>query len=214
MKYVFLLKVNDNDNDCVKYLDLSSGRFECGHYFASVRISGACFSGFEKELQKVDYKNFKTILTEEELNELWKLNDEITELGYGIEENSERYNKGLEIKQGIQNIIDKLLSEENQKLFEEVMQEEKEWLANEYNLTEEEIDDIWDNYGLDYRDRATISYIFDDFDEFAEETAMSYGVIANDMAERYFDYETWGNDLLDNDEYYELNDGRIVKFSY
>lgn len=215
MKYVFLLKVNENDRDCVKYLDLSSGDFECGHYFGSVKISGACFSGFEKELQEESYENFKTILTKEELDRLWKFDEELNKLGFGIEKDSEKYHKGIELKQGIQDIIDKLLSEENQKLFEEIKQEERDWLADEFDLTDEEIDEIWDNYNLDYRDRAVVNYVYSDFDDFAEETARNWGAIPNDRMERYFDYTTWGNDLLRNNEsFYLLDDGRIVELNY
>ena len=91
---------------------------------------------------------------------------------------------------------------------------EKEILKNDYDLTDEEINEIWDNYGLGYRDRAIVSYIYNDFDEFAEETAQSYCVVENEIQGRYFNYKAWGSDLLSDGYYYELPSGRIVSYSY
>ena len=111
-------------------------------------------------------------------------------------------------------IIIKLQSKENQSFFERIQEEEKEMLKNEYNLSDEEINEIWENYGQDYRDRAIVSYIYNNFDEFAEETADSFCIAENEIQKRYFNYEAWGNDLLEDECYYELTNGQIVSYSY
>ena len=216
MKKIFLLRLKDeNDRDAVKYIDLETGKFECNHYFAGLRITGACFSGFEHELKQMNFDYFETILTNEELKRLWAFDDKIHQLGYGITQGDERYEKGLKYNDEIKDIIKKLQSEENHSFFEKIQEEEKEILKNKYNLTDEEISEIWENYGQDYRDRAIVSYICNDFHEFAEETADSYCVAENEIQKRYFNYEAWGNDLLANDEYYlELSTGQIVMYSY
>lgn len=153
----FLLKINENDRDCVKYIDTEEiGAFECGHYFVGLRINGACFSGYLEEIKEQNFKNITTILTEEELKRLFEFDEKIRELGYGIVQGDKRYQKGLEYKAEIQDIIDKLNGKDNEKLFEKVQEEEKEVLKKEYDLTDEDIDYIFDNYGLEYRDKCII----------------------------------------------------------
>ena len=157
----FLLKINENDRDCVKYLDTEgTGAFECGHYFAGLRISGACFSGSLKEIKEQNFENITTILTEEELKRLFEFNEKISELGCGIVQGDERYQKGLE-----------------------------------------------------YRDRGIICGIWRDIDECAYDEADSMGYV-NRNNDRYFNYETFGEDLLNSENYLELEDGRVVMLSY
>ena len=213
MEKIFLAKeLNDDDRDIVKYLEFNG--FECGHYFGGLHIVGACFSGFEKEFREkveTDYENIETILTKEELEQMFELNDKLKELGYGIEKDSDKYNKGMEIIAEFENTIGKkLLSDENKKLFEKVVADEKEYVKNEYNLTDEEVDEVFDNYGLEYQDRAIICTIFSDFDDMVYEEKISLGY----DKQPYFDDESFGRDLLDSGYYYELGNGRIVYYSY
>lgn len=210
----FLLKINENDRDCVKYIDTEEiGAFECGHYFVGLRINGACFSGYLEEIKEQNFKNITTILTEEELKRLFEFDEKIHELGYGIVQGDKRYQKGLKYKAEIQDIIDKLNGKDNEKLFEKVQEEEKEVLKKEYDLTDEDIDYIFDNYSLEYRDRGIICCIWRDIDECAYDEAESMGYV-NRGNDRYFDYEAFGEDLLNSEDYLELEDGRIVELSY
>lgn len=210
----FLLKINENDRDCVKYLDTEEiGAFECGHYFAGLRINGACFSGSLKEIEEQSFENITTILTEEELKRLFEFNEKISELGFGIVQGDERYQKGLEYRAEIQDIIDKLNGKDNEKLFKKVQEEEKEELKDKYDLTDEDINYIFDNYGLEYRDRAVVSCIWRDIYECAYDEAESMGYV-NRNNDRYFNYETFGEDLLNSKDYLELEDGRIVMLNY
>lgn len=210
----FLLKINENDRDCVKYLDTEeTGAFECGHYFVGLRINGACFTNSLKKIKEQSFENITTILTEEELKRLFEFKEKISELGYGIVQGDERYQKGLEYRAEIQDIIDKLNGEDNEKLFEKVQEEEKEELKNKYDLTDEDINYIFDNYGLEYRDRAVVSCIWRNIYECAYDEAESMGYVNRDN-DRYFDYETFGEDLLNSENYLELEDGRVVMLSY
>lgn len=210
----FLLKINENDRDCVKYLDTEKiGAFECGHYFVGLRINGACFTNSLKKIKEQSFENITTILTEEELKRLFEFKEKISELGYGIVQGDERYQKGLEYRAEIQDIIDKLNGEDNEKLFEKVQEEEKEELKNKYDLTDEDINYIFDNYGLEYRDRAVVSCIWRNIYECAYDEAESMGYVNRDN-DRYFDYETFGEDLLNSENYLELEDGRVVMLSY
>lgn len=210
---IFLAKeLNNNDRDIVKYLEFNG--FECGHYFSGLHIVGACFSGFEKEFRekvKTDYENIETILTKEELEQMFELNDELKELGYGIKKNSVKYNKGMEIIKKFENTIGKkLLSDENKKLFEKVVVDEKEYVKNEYNLTDEEVDEVFDNYELEYQDRAIICTIFDNFYDMVYEEKISFGY----NNQPYFNNKSFGKDLLSIRDYYKLKNGKIVYYSY
>lgn len=209
MKYLFIAKEkNTNDRDCVKYIEVNG--FECEHYFGGVRVCGACFSGFEKELRETDFNNLETILTKDEFDKLFQLNDELKDLGYGIERDSDKYNKGIELLNEIDKIIEKLRSKENEELFEKVIEDEKQFVADEYGISEIEVDDIFKNYGLDYQDRGIVAYVFRDFDEMVEEEKFSLGY----DKQPYFDDESFGNDLLESGNYYELQSGRIVSYNY
>lgn len=210
---VFLLKTDENDRDCVKYLDLETGAFECGHYFAGLRITGACFSGFESQLSKLDFESFETILTNDELQRLFDFSKQISELGYSIEVGSERYVKGLKIVESISDIIAKLKSEENQVFFEGIKAAEVEYLKEEHDLNDEDIQFIFDNYGLGYRDRSVIGAIFTSIDDCAREEAEGLGYVT-EQNERYFDYNAFGEDLLNGETYLELSDGRVAYLMY
>lgn len=216
MGKVFLLKTNENDRDCVKYLEIEG--FECGHYFGGLRIHGACFCGFEKELEEMvrnNFENLETILTKDEFVKLFDLNKELKNLGYGITENDERYQKGIKILAEMRKITDKLNSEENKKLFEKVQKEEKEFLYEEYGLDDEDIEYIFDNYYLEYRDRAVICCVWNNIYDCAYDEVESFGYVDHsDYADRYFDYDKFGSDLLYEDRYVELKDGRVVLLSY
>lgn len=180
--------------------------------FWGVTLHGACYCGHTF----ANYEDIETVLTEKEYNQLVKFNEDIHGLGYGITKGDERYNKGIELCKAIQPIYDKLLSEENEEFFEKIAEEEKEYLMNEFNLDEEDIDNIFDNYGLDYRDRGVVGYVYKDAYDLGYEQAFSLGYINDNdsIASRYFDFEAFGEDLKYDEYYCELKDGRIAYLSY
>lgn len=123
MKRVFLFKdVSDNGRDCCAYIANEPMRFECGHYFGSVNLEGSCYSGSDWK----PYCDIKTVLTEAEYRALKKFSKEISKLGYGITVGDERYEKGVRLCKDIQYVYDRLNSEDNEKLFEEIQKEEVE----------------------------------------------------------------------------------------
>ena len=210
---LFLAKVkNSDDRDIVKYIEFTG--FECNHYFGGLHIEGACFGGFEKEFRNLVENNFEeleTILTKDEFIKLFKLNDELKALGYGIEKDSDKYNKGLEIIKEYENTIEKKLkSNENKELFEKVIADEKEYVKNKYNLSDLEVNDVFKNYHLEYQDRAIIGYIFKDFDDMVYEEKFNFGY----DKQPYFDDESFGYDLLNSENYYKLDGGKIVSYNY
>ena len=190
-EYTFLFKDNSEDRDCCAYIrieDLKNQHVCCDGKF---NIHGACYS---KSLKDVNFEDVKTILSEPEFNTLCNYNGEdLTE------------------------IINKLLSEENNTLFEEVQEEEAEFLRDEYALYEEELEAIFDKYYLDYRDRAVVGCVYKDAYDLGENEAISLGLVdwkIKDITSRYFDFEKFGEDLTEEESYCELPDGRIAYLCY
>lgn len=214
-KRVFLFKIIDSDDrDCVGYIENQPMRWECDHYFGRPIIHGAnyCNSDFP------EYDEIKTVLTEDEYHQLLEFDDAISNLGFGIKHGDDRYQRGVALCEAIQPVYDKLNSDENAALFDEVWEEEKEYLYNEYGLDDDDCEAIADEYYLEYRDRGIVCCVYDDAEDCGMEEAYQCGYADSDddsIMSRYFDYERFGQDLADDDEnYYELSDGRIVRLSY
>lgn len=210
-KYVFLYRIANSDyRDCCAYLDNSPVRFECGHYFGSYILHGSCYSGHDW----ADYSDIETILTEDEYTTLQKISHEFNALGFSVERGSERYNRGVELGEQAKPIFEKLNSEEAEEFFNKIIDGEKETVMVEHGLTLAEVEEAFDNYPLDYQDRSIIGNIFDDCEELGREEAYQlWYVESGSIMERYFDFEKFGEDLVDEEGYFELSSGRCVNYS-
>ena len=212
-KYLFLYREKAaDDRDCCAYIEAKNPRFECDHYFGGVGLHGACYCGHDFP----DYKDIETILTKTEYEELIAYNKAINDLGYGIKKGDERYNKGIELAKSVQHIFDKLKSREAKEFQQTIIESEIEYLKDEYSLSDEDIEKIFDEYYLDYRDRGIVGCVFNNSSDLGYEEAWELGYIKNGdtIAERYFDYEKFGEDLLEDENYLELDDGRVVSLNY
>ena len=212
-KMVFLYKkINNDDRDCCAYIENKPLRFECNHYFSSVTLHGSCYSNSKF----ASYDDIKTILTRDEYEALIKFNEEIGNLEYGITVGDKKYQKGTQLCKDIQYVYNKLNSEENQELFEEVQQEEIQYLMGKYNLSEEDVENIFNEYYLDYRDRSIVSSVYSDSAELGYEEAWELGYINDkDWISKYFDTDKFGKDLVNESvRYLELDDGRVVSLNY
>lgn len=192
-EYTFLFKENGiDDRDCVRYVNLEYLKSNHLCIDGKINVHGACYSTSLKE-GDADYENITTILTEEEYKML--CNPE---------------------GQDFTKIIKKLESEENENLFNEIIEKEKEYLMDKYGFDEEDIEQIFNEYYLDYRDRGIVGCVFNDVCDLGYEEAFSLGYIENDnsIIERYFDFEKFGEDLLEDEDYLELADGRCVYLNY
>lgn len=209
-KYVFLYRVKDDeDRDSCAYLENKPMRFECGHYFGGYSLHGSCYSNSDWK----DYKDIETILSEDEYNTLRKIGAAFHDLGYGIKANDERYNEGLALAEKAKPIFDRLNSDEAAELFDEIVESEKQIVMDEYGLTEDEVEEAFSNYPLDYQDRSIIGCVFDDSEELGYEEAYQLGYVEKDsIVENYFNFEKFGEDLMENEMYYELESGRCVSY--
>lgn len=208
MLFLYRLK-NDEDRDACAYIDEIPSKFECGHYFSGVRVEGSCYTSGEF----ASYEDIDTILTKNEYKMLLKFAEDIKQLGYGIKEGDSRYVKGVDLIKDIQVIYDKLQSEEAKEFEKNIMDDEKEIMMDEWNLSEDDIEEILDNCYLEYKDRAVIGYVYDDVEELAEnEIEQCFDV--PDFLTNYIDYSKFGEDLLQDEERYkELENGRIVVYN-
>lgn len=208
--FLYRTKAAD-DRDCCAYIE--SPKFECGHYFSHINPCGACYSGGEfKPYDKID-----TFLTEKEYNKIISFNKVIDDLGHGITKGDDRYNKGMKFCAEIQPIFDKLNSVEGTEFAEEIFESEAEYIQEEYGLSYEEIEEIYNNYSLDYQDRAIIGYVYQDSSDFGYAEMENYFAGNNlpDILMNYFDYERFGEDLVNESEsYLELSSGMIVYLNY
>lgn len=207
------------DRDCVKYIEKYS--FECGHYFGGGNLTGACFSSSLRS-ENTNYDEIETILTKEDFDFLLKADKELTDLRYGITENDEKYNKGMKIIEELNNrIFSKLSSKENEKLFQKIIEEEKEYCKYEYCLDDEDIDMIFEEYldrfsryPLIYHDRAIISSIYNSAEELGEDYIENCTDLKFDnYTKMFFDFEKFGGDLAEDENYLTLESGRIVNFA-
>lgn len=191
-EYTFLFKENETDDrDCVKYVELDSIKKKHLCVDNHFNVHGACFSMSLRG--DVAYEDITTILTREEYEALCN-----------------------PIGADLSSIIAKLESEENEALFEKIKLEEREWLMDEYGLDDDDIDKIFDNYSLDYRDRGVVGCVFKDTYDLGYEEAWSLGYVNNNdtIASRYFNFEEFGEDLAEDEYHVLLDDGRVVSLNY
>lgn len=209
-KYIFLYRVTgEDDRDSCAYLENKPMRFECGHYFGRMILHGSCYCNSDWK----DYSDIETILTEDEYDTLRKVDAEISKLGYGIKPEDERYQRGIALVEKVKSIFDKLNSEEAAKFFQCIVEDEKQIVMGEHGLTEDEVDEAFENYPLDYQDRSIIGTVFDNLEELGREEAFELGMVnEGSITERYFDFEKFGEDLIEKEMYQELASGKYVAY--
>lgn len=186
-EYVFLYREKDTDDrDCCKYIE-QEYHTDC---IGDVILCGACFSGrFSKN---TTYDEVETVLSEQDFNLI---------MGKNI--SAEDYNR----------IVGILTSDKGQEFFDNIMESEKEYLKYEYNLDDDDIEKIFDEYYLDYRDRGIVGYVYEDCEEAGREYIDGCMRI-DSWLENYIDYDKFGQDLCDGENYLLLDDGRVVSLNY
>lgn len=212
-KYIFLYRIkNTDDRDACAYIENQALRWECNHYFGGINLHGSCYCGHEW----AKYEDIETFLSEEEYTALQKFDKDINNLGFGIVEGDDRYLSGVWLCKSIQPIFDKLNSEEAQEFFEQIWEDEKKYLMDEYSLDEGDIETITDTYYLPYRDRSIVGYVYKNTEDLGYEEAYSMGYIndGDSIATRYFNYAAFGEDLAQEEGWCELSDGRIASLMY
>lgn len=220
---VFLFREANTDNrDAVAYVEVPQKRLECGHYFPSLNLTGACFScgfvswNFQITLDTIEeqYEFMETILTLEEMKQLIVYSNEIGKLKCGIEVGDEEYHKGIKLIDDILPVFNKLRSDEGQELFKKIVEEEKEFLQEEHHLDDEDIDRIFNEYSLPYADRGIVGRVYEDVEEIGEEWLDDVDDCPEHL-KRFINLHDYGFYIVDGDSsYITLVDGRVVHLNY
>lgn len=199
---VFFYKENVDDRDCVKYIEVDRlGQLECGHYFPGVNVEGFNYS---ESLGDVEYGNITTILTENEIRELYEYSEKMRDLGYSIGKGDARYKEGIAEYDKIEYIIDKLYSQANSELYDKIMEEEKCYIKDCHDLTDDEVNKV--SSISDYFDRGIIAGVWDSVEDLFFEWRDMYPDITLSM----FENEVKEGNI---EGLVMLEDGRVVELS-
>ena len=209
---IFFGKQKNDDRDCCIYIDRP--KFECGHYYHVPTPFGVCYSSNWCEDGEYDYDYLDTVLTKEEYYRFRTLCYELNLLSDGLDKNEDRKKLADAKAEELNKFIDKyLLSAKAIKFAEKIKQGEIEFMKEEYDLDDEDMENIYDYYSEEYFDRAIIGRIFDSSYDVAEESIdNNYNI--DDWIKDYIDYNRMGNDIIRDGDYVELSDCRIVELCY
>lgn len=208
---IFFGKQKNDDRDCCVYIERPE--FECGHYYSLPRPTGPCYSSDWNEDGEYEYDYLDTVLTEEEYNKFRQLIDELDLVRDGLDKDEEKKKLAYAKVEEINKFIDDyLLSEKAKEFKEKIKQGEIEFMKEEYDFDDEDIENIYDCYCDYYFDRAIINRVFDSSYDVAEELIEGYSI--EDWIKNYIDYDKMGDDMVSDGDYVELSDGRIVELCY
>lgn len=192
--YVFLFRTKAaDDRDCCAYIDIDDLKTVHTCIDGKFNVHGACYSSSLGGLcADYQYSEIDTILTENQYNRLVNPND----------------------NDSFEDIIEALTNKEAENYFEQIIESERKFIADEYNLSDEEIDTVFDEYFLPYRDRGIIGYVWRNYEDLGMEYVEACGNIP-EFLEKYIDYESFGKDLVyETNNYIELESGWIVEVNY
>lgn len=196
----FLLKINrENQESIVAYVDpamLRKGHFNLSFCHPPHVVFDMLYEG------EVKYSDLTTLLTEEEFKAICR-DESITFRAIFDKVKSGEIN--------IPDILNKVESEENEKLFERVIQEEKDYLINKEGMREDDVNYLFDCLG-DCKDSSALTGLFKNEKELGEYYVDdNYNV--DSFLENYIDYEAIGRCILEDDSrYLKLPSGVIAEY--
>lgn len=196
--YVFVFKEKENEE--IMYIDFSDWVSRASLHFCN----NNCYNNIITENYNLD--NVTSVLTKEELI---LLNEYINGGDYF------GHNDKIDINL-IKPIVEKLLSSENEELHEQIIEEEKEFIKEEHQLTDKDAQGLFDylyDFG-DRLDRYSIVRVFDDAYELGEDYVDNTCRFDNDFIKEFIDYEELGEQIINDGYFYELSDGRVMEIAY
>lgn len=183
--YVFLCKRHDIERENIIYIKDDK---EC-HLDINdkIDISGPLFSNNID----FDYDDITTILTEEEFEILKEGGDALLD--------------------NWSDIRNRLLSEDNQKLTDEIKEDEIIFIMREYNLTKNDVKEIYDHYKYDYFDNEIIYDVYDSTKDAITNLVENHPWETNDVIEKLYGFINWDKvDMSflreDDEDYQDLDD--------
>lgn len=214
--FIGRIKECSDDRDSVIYTE--TPEFVCEHYFGNRNFVGPNFSTsfgispcFNKNSKDLEYEELETPLTEIDYKRLVEIEKLLKDLGYGIEKDSDKYKKGKLLCQEFINILEQYTTN-NQEITNKIKQDEAKQMMDKYNLSSDQVKEIIENYPGDYWDKGIIINIFEDSKELAEHNFYEFYGDTNDVLKEYFNFEKFGEYIIQDENYYELDDGRIIEY--
>lgn len=146
-----------------------------------------------ERIGKFQYEEVETILTKEEFDVL--------------------ANRKSITKEKLQAIIDKLYSDENEEFLDKIVNRELEYLQEDYDLSDDDIEDIKNKVSHKYYfDRNCICQIYDNYEELGQYIISEFYEIPDNL-HPYIKAEDLGYDVVNEDAKYMVMDNkRIVEF--
>lgn len=197
-KRVFLLRtkeISDKYYGSVRcaYIDIESLKTKHVGIDGKFNVYGACYSAsLGGRYFDYEYSEVETVLTESQYNRL-------------VNPNKNDF---------FDDIIKALTSSEAEELFNKIIEEEKESVKDNYGLSSDEVDTIFNEYSLPYQDRDIVSHIWRDCEELGREYMEGCYDIP-ECLENYIDYKSFGEDLVDKCErYVDIGNGYIAECVY
>ena len=207
-KVLFLGRLNNGDDRNCIYTE--HVRFECGHYWSSIRDKGAAWSGGHP-IDEIAYDEITTGFTAEQWARAQEIARCLNGLGYGISVGDDRYKVGEALANEWNNMIDSIQGCDIEK---EIMEDERDLIKGEFILDDDDLAEIFNC--TDYHDIGAISAIYGSVQIFGEEEAFSFGLFSGhddnfkSIIDDCFDYEKFGEICLESGYAVELKDGRVV----
>lgn len=189
-KYVFFFREADTDDrDRCAYIE-NKYNLDC---IGNVILHGACYCG--RSDKNLAYEAVETFLNKKDYETLISKN--VSEKDFN-------------------RILKKLTSEPAKEFYNKIVDDEMEYLKDTYSLSDGDIEKIFDEYYLDYKDRGCIGYVYDSLEKFGENEMESCGYDRDipDFIKDCIDYEKVGEKLADSENYLILDDNRVVSLNY
>lgn len=203
VKFLFFKEKDSDDRDAVTYLEFNNSCDGSYWYLCGVGPNFSC--GLKGMLaSNPEYEDIETPLTKEQFDKIFEYDGRTSHLSDDI----------------VDELMAMFTTPEYNERAAEILQSERDYIKTEYDLSDKDLDEIFDHCGDDvYRDRGVITFVHADAEACGEETAVQCGYVPWDEQDspqsRYFDFEAFGNDLADEDgRFLRLDDGRIVELAF
>ena len=189
-KYIILYRIKDEYDGC-RYIELKSdGTIHVDWSGKPIVSNARCITRIDEDFDDV---------------ETWVTKDMFDRMKNG---DGETYS----------DVADMIDNGEHEEFETHVRESEIEKMCEEYALYEEDVEKMLCNYNQytadnGYFDMSIISYVWDDAYDVAKNYVDEYCNIESFLT-NYIDYEGFGEAIIEDSYYYELDDGRVVEYNY
>lgn len=187
-KYVILYRIKDEYDGC-RYIELDNDGTIHLDYKGSPIVSNArCMMRIDE-----DFEDIETWVTKDVFDRMKNTNGDDT----------------------FSDVVDMIANGEHEEFETYVRESEIEKMCDEYGFDEDDAKDIMKFYGYydnSYFDMSIISYVWNDAYDIAKNYIDEFCNIESFLTS-YIDYDGLGEAIIEDGDYYELFDGRVVQYN-